>query len=109
MQEADEVRKLKAYAQAVLATLEAEPPANDPAVQRLFETIRSAAQETVRRAGSNLTPLLSLGGFAIDLSTPAGHRPRPIVTRPGPSGAGNATPRWTSRAWQRPASGPAPA
>src|ERR687886_517173 len=52
MQEADKVRKLKAYAQAVLTALEAEPPASDPAVQRTFEAIRTAARETLRRAGS---------------------------------------------------------
>src|SRR6516164_10105886 len=52
MQEADKVRKLKAYAQAVLTALEAEPPAPDPAIERLFQDIRSTAQETVRRAGS---------------------------------------------------------
>src|SRR6516164_9355622 len=52
MQEADKVRKLKAYAQAVLTALEAEPPAPDPAIERLFQDIRSTAHETVRRAGS---------------------------------------------------------
>jgi hypothetical protein len=52
MQEADKVRKLKVYAQAVLTALEAEPPVTDPAVGRLFQEIRAAAQETVRRAGS---------------------------------------------------------
>jgi hypothetical protein len=52
MQEADKVRKLKAYAQAVLAALDAEPPATDAAVERLFRDIRTAAQETIRRAGS---------------------------------------------------------
>jgi hypothetical protein len=52
MQEADKVRKLKAYAQAVLAALDAEPPATDPAIERLFQDIRSTARETVRRAGS---------------------------------------------------------
>ena len=52
MQEADKVRKLKAYAQAVLTALEAEPPATDPAVGRTFEAIRTAAEETLRRAGS---------------------------------------------------------
>jgi hypothetical protein len=52
MQEADKVRKLKAYAQAVLTALDAEPPPTDSAIERLFQDIRSAAQETVRRAGS---------------------------------------------------------
>jgi Dynamin family len=52
MQEADKVRKLKTYAQAVLAALDAEPPATDPAIQRVFQDIRSTALETVRRAGA---------------------------------------------------------
>jgi hypothetical protein len=52
MQEAEQIRKLKAYAQAVLAAAEAEPPAAEPGLERLFQDIRSAAQETVRRAGS---------------------------------------------------------
>jgi hypothetical protein len=52
MHEADEIRKLKTYAQAVLAALEAEPPAPEPGVERLFEAIRSAAQETVKRSGA---------------------------------------------------------
>ena len=52
MHEADKVRKLKAYAQAVQAALETESPATDPAVERFFQEIRAAAQETIRRAGS---------------------------------------------------------
>src|SRR6516164_3548161 len=52
MQEADKIRKLKAYAQGVLAALEAESPAVDRGVESLLQTIRSAAQETVRRAGA---------------------------------------------------------
>jgi hypothetical protein len=52
MQEADKIRKLKAYAQGVLAALEAEPPPADPAVEGLFQDIRAAAEETVRRAGA---------------------------------------------------------
>ena len=52
MQEAEKIRSLKAYAQAVLAAVEGEPPVTDPAIERLFQEIRSAAQETVRRAGS---------------------------------------------------------
>jgi hypothetical protein len=52
MQEADKIRKLKAYAQDVLAALEGETPGTDPAVARLFQEIRSAAQETVRRSGA---------------------------------------------------------
>src|SRR5262249_46752971 len=52
MHEAEQVRKLKAYAQTVQTTLQAEPPPTEPGVERLFEEIRNAAQETVRRAGS---------------------------------------------------------
>lgn len=52
MQEAEKICKLKAYAQAVLAAVEGEPAVTEPAVERLFQEIRSAAQETVRRAGS---------------------------------------------------------
>src|SRR5262245_31069507 len=52
MQEAEQIRKLKAYAQGVLAALGAEPPAAEPGVERLFQAIRSAADETVRRAGA---------------------------------------------------------
>jgi hypothetical protein len=52
MQEAEKIRKLKAYAQAVLAAVQGEPPATDPAVERLFQEIRTAAEETIRRAGS---------------------------------------------------------
>lgn len=52
MQEAEKIRKLRAYAEAVLAAVEAEPPAPEPAVERLFQEIRSAAHETVRRAGA---------------------------------------------------------
>src|SRR5262249_19649082 len=50
--EADQIRKLKTYAQTVLAALQAEPPVTDPGVERLFHDIRTAAQETIRRAGS---------------------------------------------------------
>src|SRR5262249_58661664 len=32
--------------------VQAEPPETGPEVQRLFQTIRSAAEETVRRAGA---------------------------------------------------------
>jgi hypothetical protein len=52
MQEADKIRKLKAYAQTVLAAVHSEPAATDPGVERTFQEIRAAAQETVRRAGS---------------------------------------------------------
>jgi hypothetical protein len=52
MQEAEQIRQLKAYAQAVQAALQAEPPASEPGIERLFQDIRSAAQETVRRAGA---------------------------------------------------------
>jgi hypothetical protein len=51
MLEADKIRKLKAYAQGVLTVLEAESPATDPGIEGLFQTIRSAARETIRRAG----------------------------------------------------------
>src|SRR5262245_50426939 len=52
MHEAEKIRKLKAYAQSVLGALQTEPPVTDPGVERLFQDIRSAAQETVHRAGS---------------------------------------------------------
>jgi hypothetical protein len=54
MQEADKIRSLKAYAQDVLAALEAEPALStkDATVETLFQEIRSAAQETIRRAGA---------------------------------------------------------
>src|SRR5262249_36336841 len=52
MQEAEKIRKLKGYAQAVLAAVEGEPPVTDPGAERLFQEIRAAAQETIRRAGS---------------------------------------------------------
>jgi len=52
MQEADKIRKLKTYAQGVLAALEAEPPATDTGIKSLLQTIRSAAQETIRRSGA---------------------------------------------------------
>src|SRR5262245_37406463 len=51
MQEADKIRRLKTYAQDVLTALQTEPPVKDPALERLFQDIRAAAQETVRRAG----------------------------------------------------------
>src|SRR5262245_62565842 len=52
MHEAEKIRKLKAYAQSVLGALQTEPPVTDPGVERLFQDLRSAAQETVRRAGA---------------------------------------------------------
>jgi hypothetical protein len=52
MQEADKIRKLKGYAQDVLKALDTEAPTSDAGIERLFETIRSTARETVRRAGS---------------------------------------------------------
>ena len=52
MQEADKIRKLKAYAQAVLAALQNEPQVTEAEIQRIFEDIRANAQETIRRAGS---------------------------------------------------------
>jgi hypothetical protein len=52
MHEAEQICKLRGYAQAVLDALHAEAPVTDPDVERLFQAIRSAAQETVRRAGS---------------------------------------------------------
>src|SRR5262249_56849849 len=52
MHEAEQIRKLRAYAQAVLDASQSEAPVTDPDVVRLFQTIRSAAQETIRRAGS---------------------------------------------------------
>jgi hypothetical protein len=52
MHEAERIRKLKAYAEAVLAAVQAEPPVPDAGVQRLFQDIRAAAQETIHRAGS---------------------------------------------------------
>jgi hypothetical protein len=54
MHEADKIRKLKAYAQTVLAALQSEPPVTDPEIERVFQDIRTAAQETIRRAGSPL-------------------------------------------------------
>ena len=42
----------KAYAQAVLDALQTEPPVTDSGVERTFQAIRAAAQETIRRAGS---------------------------------------------------------
>lgn len=50
-QEAEKIRKLKTYAQHVLAAAESEPPVKEPSFERLFQDIRAAAQETVRRAG----------------------------------------------------------
>src|SRR6516165_9718161 len=52
MHEADKIRKLKTYAQTVLAALQNEPPVTDPEIERVFQDIRTAAQETIRRAGS---------------------------------------------------------
>jgi hypothetical protein len=54
MHEADKIRKLKGYAQAVLAALEAEPPVSEPALVQVFDNIRAAAQETIARAGAPL-------------------------------------------------------
>src|SRR5262245_60557229 len=51
MQEAEKIRKLRTYAEQVLAALEAEPPVKEPSFERLFQDIRAAAQETVRRSG----------------------------------------------------------
>src|SRR5919201_6049498 len=52
MHEAETIRKLKAYAQAVLGALQTEPPVTDPGIERLFQDIRAAARETIRRAGA---------------------------------------------------------
>jgi hypothetical protein len=52
MHEADTIRKLKAYAETVREALQDEPPPADPQVERIFQEIRAAADETVRRAGS---------------------------------------------------------
>jgi hypothetical protein len=52
MQEAEKIRKLKAYAQGVLEAMEAEAPATDRGIEGLLQTIRSTAQETVRRSGA---------------------------------------------------------
>src|SRR6516165_4946209 len=52
MHEADKIRKLKTYAQTVLAALQNEPPVTDPDLERIFQDIRATAQETIRRAGS---------------------------------------------------------
>jgi hypothetical protein len=52
MHEADKIRKLKAYGQSVLAALQGEPPVTDSNIDRIFQDIRTAAQETIRRAGS---------------------------------------------------------
>src|SRR6516165_6660023 len=52
MHEADKIRKLKTYAQTVLAALQNEPPVTDPEIERVFQEIRTAAQETIRRAAS---------------------------------------------------------
>ena len=52
MQEADKIRKLKAYAQTVVATLQSEPPVTDPDIEHVFQDIRATAHETIRRAGS---------------------------------------------------------
>jgi hypothetical protein len=52
MQEAEKIRKLKAYAQGVLAALEAESAAADPGIASLLQTIRTTAQETIRRSGA---------------------------------------------------------
>jgi hypothetical protein len=54
MHEADKIRKLKAYAQAVLAALDAEPPVTDPALLQVFQDIRAAATQTVVRAAAPL-------------------------------------------------------
>ena len=39
MQEAEKIRKLKAYADAVLAAVQAEPPVTDPGIERLFQEL----------------------------------------------------------------------
>src|SRR6516165_3808643 len=52
MHEADKIRKLKTYAQTVLAALQNEPPVTDPEIERVFQDIRTSAQETIRRAGA---------------------------------------------------------
>jgi hypothetical protein len=52
MQEGDKIRKMKAYAQAVLEAVQGEPPVADAAVEQVFQEIRTAAQETIRRAAS---------------------------------------------------------
>jgi hypothetical protein len=52
MHEAEKIRKLKTYAQTVLDAVQTEPPATEPGVERLFQAIRAAAEETIRRAGS---------------------------------------------------------
>ena len=52
MHEAENIRKLKAYAETVLAAVQAEPPGTDPGIEHLFQDIRAAAQETIRRAGA---------------------------------------------------------
>jgi Dynamin family len=52
MHEADPIRRLKTYAQSVLTAVEAEPPVTDAAIERVFDDIRTAAQETIRRAGA---------------------------------------------------------
>jgi hypothetical protein len=52
MQEADGIRKLRAYAEAVLQSLAAEAPPEEPEVEQTFAQIRAAAEETLRRAAS---------------------------------------------------------
>jgi hypothetical protein len=52
MQEAERIRKLRAYAESVRESLDAEPPPEDADVERTFAEIRAAAEETIRRAGS---------------------------------------------------------
>jgi hypothetical protein len=52
MQEADKIRKLKGYAQAVLTSLPNESQDADQGIERIFQAIRETAQETIRRANS---------------------------------------------------------
>jgi hypothetical protein len=52
MQEAEKIRKLKAYAQGVLEALETESPSADPGIESLLQTIRKTARETIRRSGA---------------------------------------------------------
>jgi hypothetical protein len=52
MHEADHIRRLKTYAQSVLTAVKGEPLVTDAAIERVFDDIRMAAQETIRRAGA---------------------------------------------------------
>src|SRR5262249_37102351 len=44
--------KLKTYAEAVLGAVQAEPPPTEDGIERCLKEIRTAAQETIRRAGA---------------------------------------------------------